>query len=177
MNSADLNRLLLRLNACSDGRIWANDRSLKMAYETNTKPEWLMWFAGSIGVDRRKLVFGSCIYARLSLRLLPENELRPSKTLRLAEAWGRGEGGVTVDDLKRSADACYSAFSAGIYAAYPAYATADVASSSNPSAAMYAIQSAGLTIDAKGRLPPSLILPLKEIVTWTSIDTAIRNFK
>ncbi len=55
MNEKDLERLEA-MTPCSDGLIWAmNQPDLKTAWEKCFYPEWLMWFAMELEVDRREL--------------------------------------------------------------------------------------------------------------------------
>lgn len=59
-------------------------------------------------VDRRRLVLAACDCAETTLRYVPAEEERPRIAIETARRWVRGEAGV--EDVRRAADAAWTAY-------------------------------------------------------------------
>ncbi len=70
----------------------------------------LLWLASWAGVDRRLVVGATCAAVRPALGYIPQGEDRPRLAIEAAEAWARGEEGVTVDSVGGSEQAAYAAW-------------------------------------------------------------------
>ena len=124
---------LRALHACSDARTWVGHKSLRCAYRTCERGDWMLWLAGRVGVDRNVLVLAACACARLALVHMPAGEGRPLAAIETAERWARGDASVSLEDVRQAAYAAYAAYAAA-YAnananayAYAAYAAANAA--------------------------------------------------
>jgi len=126
------------LHACGDAVEWASQYkgARQRAWEQCERPDWMLWYLGKKvnagAFDRKRLVLAACACARTSLKFVPEGENRPLKAIETAESWARGEGGVTLADVKLAyaavATAAVAAYAAAaVAAAYAAYAAADAA--------------------------------------------------
>ena len=112
---------LVRIGACSEARAWAGRKSLRYAYRTCERGDWLLWLAARIGVGRRAIVLAACECARLVLSRVPAGENRPRIAIETAEAWCRGE--ATIEQVRAAYTAAYTAAAnSGYTAAYTAYA-------------------------------------------------------
>ena len=121
---------LRRLSACDEAVEWArqfrSDR--QKAWEECERADWMMWYlekkVESGQFDRKRLVLVLCESIRPEMKLIPENETCPMAAIETAEAWARGEGGVTLADVERASSACSAASSAcsAHYAYSAAYA-------------------------------------------------------
>jgi hypothetical protein len=144
--------VLSKLGACSEAVEWSKKyKTAASAWRHCPRGDWMLWIAGrACGDDRRKLVLAACACARLALRHVPKGEERPRKAIETAEAWARGEDGVTLDDVREAyaADAAYANAAAAAYAAdaaaYAAYAAANAAANA-ANAAAYAAYAADTT--------------------------------
>lgn len=107
------------LGACTEAREWATGYStLAEAWTACERADWLLWYVGKRGVDRRLLVRAACACARTVLPYVPVGEDRPRLAIEMAERWC--DGLATLQEV--SAAAAYSA-AADAYAA--AYVAAD----------------------------------------------------
>ena len=112
---------LALLKPCADAvALYSTYPTLQAAWDACERGDWMLWYLGRCGVDRRRLVLAACACARLSLGYVPAGEDRPRLAIETAERWARGEERVTLDSVRRAADAAYNA----AYAADTAYATA-----------------------------------------------------
>ena len=111
---------LIALRACAEAVAWVERKSMRTAWRTCPKGDWMLWLAARVGVDRRQIVLAACGCARLSLGRVSAGELRPLCAIETAEAWARGDAGVSLGDVRVAADAAYAADAAD--AASAAYA-------------------------------------------------------
>jgi hypothetical protein len=136
------------LDACDDALAWAEGYdSLDAAWAACERGDWMLWLAGRVagppGDDtRRPLVLAACACARLALPYVPDGEERPLRAIEIAEAWARGDAGVTLEQVRYAAEAAaaYAAEAAAAYAAYAAAAYA--AEAAADAAAAYAAEAA-----------------------------------
>ena len=155
-------RKLKCMGACSDAVEWAQKyKTFANAWRYCTRGDWMLWLlgqnAGEPGSDeRRPLVFAACECARLALPYVAKGEKRPLKAIETAEAWARGDAGVTLDDVEKAAyaatDAAYAAYAAdedaaraanAAYTTYTALAAALAADAAHTADAAYAADAAG----------------------------------
>jgi len=136
--------ILTELGACAEAVKWAGRKTHKKAWGTCQRGDWLLWIAGKLNVDRKKLVLAACACARTALKYIPAGEDRPRIAIETAEAWTRGE--ATIDQVRTAAYAAYAyaAEGAAAYAAYAAtaYAAYVYAAEGAADAAAYAAESA-----------------------------------
>jgi hypothetical protein len=128
---------LVALDACDEAVEWAHGYdSLEAAWADCQRGDWMLWLAGHCAGDqpysdaRRPLVLAACACARLALPHVPAGEDRPRVAIETAEAWARGDAGVTTTDVSAArADAGADAGAAGVArdAAWVAGAAAGVA--------------------------------------------------
>jgi hypothetical protein len=117
---------LIRMKACgwdddTESVGWVGNRSLHDAWASCHRGDWMLWLAAQAHVDRKLLVLAACDCARLSLRHVPDGEVRPRVAIETAEAWCRGEASLE-EVLAASFAAAYADDSAA--AAYAAAADA-----------------------------------------------------
>ena len=74
-------------DACADAVAWVGDRSWESAWAECPRGDWLLWYAGRAGADRRDIVRAAAACARLVLHLVPPGEDRPRLAIEAAEAW------------------------------------------------------------------------------------------
>ena len=117
-----------RLKACNEAIEWGKQfDTLGEAWQKCERGEWMLWLLGKLsgkpGSDsRKKLVLAACGCARLSLPYVPKGEIRPLRAIETAEAWARGDAGITLQMVKAAAAYAAYAAAAGAYAAYAAHA-------------------------------------------------------
>ena len=127
------------LGACPEAREWAEPyATLAEAWVACERADWLLWYVGKRGVDRKSLVRAACACARTALPHVPPGEDRPRLAIELAEAWCNGR--ATIVEVRTAAadayaaaadaDAAYAA-NAAAYAAYAAYAAAAAANAAS----------------------------------------------
>nr|MDD5501936.1 hypothetical protein [Candidatus Thermoplasmatota archaeon] len=134
-----------KLGACEEAVKAAHDyKTSQELWEDCKRGDWMLWLignlSGEIGSEKRKrLVLTACKCARLALKYVPKDELRPLKAIEVAEQWARGEGNITLDDVRNAAanaaNAAYAAanaaYAAANAAANAAYAAANAANAAN----------------------------------------------
>ena len=129
-------KYLKSLDACGEAVEWAkNYDTLQKAWDDCHRGDWMLWLLGAkVGKpgtrSRKKLVLTACKCARLSLRYVPEGEMRPLKAIETAENYARDDD-TTLDEVRTaaaSAAAAYASSSAASSAAYAAYASSAAAS-------------------------------------------------
>ena len=81
----------------------------------------MLWLLGRLSgkpesESRKKLVLAACQCARLALPYVKKGEARPLKAIETAEAWARGEAGITLGDVRKAAAAAYAAYAASAVA-------------------------------------------------------------
>ena len=135
------------LGACPEAREWAAGYStLAEAWTACERADWLLWYAGKRGVDRKILVRAACACARTVLPYVPVGEDRPHRAIEMAERWCNGRATIVevraaanaaaaanADAANANADAANaaSAANAAAYAAYAAYAAAAAANAAS----------------------------------------------
>jgi len=137
---------LIKVGACRDALEWSKDfDSLEEAWQKCERGDWMLWLAGKLSGNsdsdsRKRVVLAACQCARLALKYVKKGELRPLRAIETTEAWAKGEGSISIDDVRKASAAAYAAAaysSASAYAAaYAAYAASAYAAYS--SAAAYA---------------------------------------
>ena len=149
-------RQLTALRACAEAITWAKGYdSLDAAWHACERADWMLWLAGHCAGDvdsasRQRVVLAACACARTALK--HTKDPRPLKAIETAEAWARGEAGVTLDDVRNArvaaaaaayaADAAADAAAAAFAAAYAAAYAAAVAAAAAAYAAAYAADAA-----------------------------------
>ena len=115
------------LEACPEAIKWLRGQpDVTTAWNNCERGDWMLWLVGKLSGQpgseaRKKLVLAACGCARLSLKYIPADEVRPLKAIQTAESWGRGDNGVTIQDV-HNASAAYAASDASA-----AYASASAA--------------------------------------------------
>ena len=95
-------QLLIDLGACSKAVEWASQYSdPQEAWDKCERGDWMLWLVGKLsgepGSDsRRKLVLAATKCARLAFKYVrKESRAVVRKCYKTAEAWGRGDPGIT----------------------------------------------------------------------------------
>ncbi len=132
---------LTKLHACQPAKEWCKTQpDLLTAWMNCERGDYMLWYAGICSgspksPSRKKLVLATCECARLALTYIAKGEDRPLLAIETAEKWARGEGGITLSDVRAAAYAAAASFAASAaYAAFAAFA----ASADAASAAAYA---------------------------------------
>ena len=136
-------------NACREAVEYCKTkRSFASAWKDCKRGDWMLWILGRLAgppesESRKKLVLAACACVRLTLKYVRAGEDRPRLAIEAAEAWARGESGVTIEQVRSAAyaaayaaDAAYAA--AAAYAAFAAAAYAAAAAAYAAFAAAYA---------------------------------------
>lgn len=98
MTKQELQDQLKSLYACADAVAWTNDKTLEQAWKICKRGDWMLWYAAKVNYDIKQIVLAACACARLSLKYLPKDELRPLEAIETAEAWCRDE--ATIDEVR-----------------------------------------------------------------------------
>lgn len=85
-----------------------NKHNLERAYVECERGDWLLWWAGKIGLEPKRVVTVACQCARTVLEFVPDGEARPRKAIETAEAWVRDE--ATIEEVRKAA--AYAAYAA-----------------------------------------------------------------
>ena len=128
--------ILTELGACTEAVKWAGRKTPKKAWETCKQSDWLLWIAGKLNIDRKKLVLAACACARTALKYIPAGEDRPRIAIETAEAWTRGE--ATIEQVRTATHAAHAA----AHAAYTAHAAYVADAAAQAAYAAYAAHSA-----------------------------------
>ena len=125
---------LTDMRACEKAVEWVRDndiRTLKAAWAQCERGDWMLWYAGRLSgppesASRKRLVLAACECERLALKYVKTGDDRPRIAIETAEKWARGEGGVTLDDVRAVRTDAYAAAAADAdaYAAAAAAAAA-----------------------------------------------------
>jgi hypothetical protein len=116
-------------NPCPDGRDYLDDQTDPVAAWNNCqRPDWMLWAAGKLGVDRRLIVRAAAMCARTALKYVPIGENRPLAAIEAAERWAENP---TEENRVGANAAAYAAADA----ADAAYAAADAAANAAANAA------------------------------------------
>ena len=120
-------------NVCHEALTWArNQPSATVAWRNCKRGDWMLWLLGKLSGDpdsdsRKKSVLATCACARLALPYVKKGEERPRIAIETAEAWVKGELGITREQVNAAANAVYAAAYAANAAAYAANAAANAA--------------------------------------------------
>ena len=141
-----MTRLEKKLNtiACPEAIEWASSQkgSFQDAWDKCPRGDWMLWLLGRTKADHKKLVLVNCKIARTVLRYVPEDEKRPLRAIKTAEAWVKGK--ATLEEVKKSAYASNAAVyvaaddADAAFAAANAYAAAAYAADASYNTAYYA---------------------------------------
>lgn len=107
---------ILPRRACSEARRWAlNQPNAETAWKTCRRGDWMLWLLAkwsgpSESASRKKLVLATCACARIALRYAGSGKRKLLTVITTAEAWARGERGVTVQDVINIANDGYLDF-------------------------------------------------------------------
>ena len=137
MNSTQFTQKLKALNACSDAKQFASNKSLEEVWNTCSRGDWMLWLAKKADIDLRILTKAKALCAN-TVRHLMKDE-RSKNAIDVAIKFGNGI--ATLEELNTAAyaasvaaSAAYAAYAAAAYAAYAAayaayaaYAAADTA--------------------------------------------------
>ena len=133
--------------ACDEAIEWLRTQTdPEQAWQTCERPDWMIWYAGRCGIDRKVLVRIACDCARTALRFVPEGEDRPRLAIETTERWLSGE--ATIEEVRSARQAAYAAY-ASAYAAYAADAAAYAADA-------YAAAAAAAAAYARKALQPTV---------------------
>jgi hypothetical protein len=116
-----MKELLKELNACSDARDWAADKSWKEIYETCHRGDWLLWLFKKTNPDDLQLLTLAKGHCANTVRHLMKDK-RSIDAVNAAIKFGMGE--ITREELNAAA---YAAAADADAAAYAAAAAADAA--------------------------------------------------
>ncbi len=96
---------------------WVQGKTWLAAWETCTRPDWMMHGAASAGVARKSVARVACVAARSVLGLVPAGEDRPRALVERAEAWTQGRVETqAVIDLAQALPRAYGTPEAGYLA-------------------------------------------------------------
>lgn len=124
----EIQQLLIYLDACSDAREWAKDKSWKEIYTTCHRGDWLLWLFARTNPDNlRELALVKAHCANTVRHLMKDK--RSTDAVDAAISFGLGE--ITLKQLTEfriaAADAADAIDATAYYAAYAAYAAASTA--------------------------------------------------
>jgi len=175
--------ILTKLGACAEAVKWAGRKTPKKAWETCKQSDWLLWIAGKLNIDRKKLVLAACACARTALKYIPAGEDRPRIAIETAEAWTRGE--ATIEQVRTAthaahaaAHAAYTAHAAYVadaaaQAAYAAYAAHSAYAADAATYAAYAAYAAHSSLAAQKQMADIV----REIIPFNVIKQAIADYE
>jgi len=120
--------LLIKLKACEEAILWAEEKTVEEAWNTCEIGEWMLWFyAKSYPDNMRELTLAKGYCAQTVLHLMKDD--RSKKAVQAAIDFGNGL--ISEDDLKADIYAAYAAAAAYADADAAADADADAAKKSN----------------------------------------------
>lgn len=117
----NLNALLIKLNACSEAKTWAETQpDLATAWNNCARADWMLWLAAKIGVDQKLVVLVACDCAETALAHTNNGDVWTAAlfTLHVTREWCAGR--ANLEDARAVQPAAYAAYVA-------ACASADVA--------------------------------------------------
>ncbi len=91
--------LLERLDACSEAREWAGQRTLAEVWTECARGDWLLWLAQRLRIDRSVIVRAAVECVRPALVYLPAREW-PARALEVMLAWC--EGKATIEEVRQA---------------------------------------------------------------------------
>ena len=145
--------LLKKLDACPEAINWIRQDklTLKQAWDTCERADWLIWFAAETKmVSHQTLVLTACDCAETVLKYIPKGEDRPKEAIKAARKWAlnpteenKTATRVAAHIAARAADAALTAAHEAAYAAHVAHKAAHDAAY----AAVYAADAADAASD------------------------------
>ena len=105
----DLDRMLERLGACRDARVWAaHFATLDEAWDACTDPGWMLWLAQATDLPQEAAVRMAVAFARRVLPFATGDAAEPARiAIETAERWLRGE--ATVEECRAAGYAARAA--------------------------------------------------------------------
>ena len=161
---------IAKLNPCKDALAWlCTQPDAETAWRVCERGDWMLWIAGRLsgepGSDsRRPLVLAACGCARLALPYVGVEEDRPRIAIETAEAWARGEVGVTLDRVRAAADAAYATAYVAADVAYATATAAFAAAYAAYAAAAYDAYAAAYAADAYAAIRKKTLSECADIV-------------
>jgi len=116
-----MKELLIKLEACSEARKWAENKSWEEVYNTCHRGDWLLWLFKKTNPGDLQLLTLAKGHCANTVRHLMKDE-RSIKVVDVAIAFG--EGKATREDVAYVADADAATYTADAYADAAAYAAA-----------------------------------------------------
>lgn len=96
--------LPMNLRACSDARKWVGRKSLRVAWATCDRPDWMMWLVRAVGgIESNLSVRIVCGCAREALPYAGSATAVSTAAIDLAERRAGGDLTVTVEELRTAA--------------------------------------------------------------------------
>ena len=108
-----------KYSPCADALDWMRKQpDAAGAWRDCGRGDWMLWLIGKQAGEpkcdaRRPLVLAACECARLALPHVKNGETRPLRAIETAEAWARGESGITIGQVKKAAAAYAAGDAAG----------------------------------------------------------------
>lgn len=125
-------------DACAEGIEWAGDKTLEQIWAECPRIDWLLWLAGKLEIDHKKIVRVACGCARLALPYVAAGELRSLAAIELAERWAAGDESISIVMLRDAADAVARAAARAAF--YAAFYEADAVARAAANAVAYAAE-------------------------------------
>ena len=134
LSAKELSALLDKLGACPEAKEWAEGKTLRKAWSTCERGDWMLWLAGSkVGKNgwpsRKVVVLAACDCAETTLEHVPAGEDRPRKAIEMARLWAHGK--ATLEEVRSAAYAARAAENAAHAASYAAHAASYAAARSS----------------------------------------------
>ena len=139
-----MKQLLIKLNACEEVKIWANNKTWQEFYETCHRGDWLLWLFFKTMNDKSEEDFTLLTHAKGYCANTVRHLMKDERSIAAVDAAMNYCGDKTA--LKNAAYAAYDAAKA--YAAYAAYVAAYAAYVAAYAAAYAAIVAANDAYDA-----------------------------
>jgi len=136
-----MKELLIKLNACTEAKEWAENKSWEEVYNQCHRGDWLLWLFKKTNPDDLQLLTLAKGYCANTVRHLMTDE-RSIAGVDTAIAFG--EGKATIEELSAAYGAAYAAYAAAYAANAAAYAAnaAAYAAANAANAAAYAAANA-----------------------------------
>lgn len=107
--------MLKKLGACNEAVAWAGDKSLKEAWETCERADWMFWLCEKMkGIkgwpSEKEIVFAACDCAELVLPYFTKkypDDNRPRLAIETARAWAIGK--ASLMEVRDAAAVAYAA--------------------------------------------------------------------
>ena len=114
---------LIKMDACEPAVEWVGSKTLREAWDTCERADWMLWLLRKAGCDLRTLTHCKVVCAEYARDKMTD----PRSIAALNGAWAFVRGEISEEELERlaaDADAYYAADAAAAYAYYAAYAAA-----------------------------------------------------